>query len=170
MSLQLSAQRKLKYHKKYYIGYVITNYGDTIHGRIKEDQNFNKFVKFIPDSDTLEKSVRIYIKDITTLKMNLMIFEKVTVKGKLFMFEKVAYGYYDLFAYTYQRGDLQENRYLLKLPEQTIKIEPRNFKEIMEMYLFDCPEIRQKVIARQVNFEDVIGIFRTYNLWKAAHM
>ncbi|MES2630130.1 MAG: hypothetical protein V4616_14290 [Bacteroidota bacterium] len=155
-----------KYKRNYYSGYILTNYGDTLIGRVKSDQNFTRKVRFIADNDTLQKTVSIPLADIKLMRLNLMIFEKVTIKGKVKMLEKVAYGYYDLFAYNYQRGEVSENRYILQLPDQVIKVEPKNFREVMERYLFDCPEIRQKIVARQLNFEDTVNIFRIYNRWK----
>lgn len=167
MVLHLSAQSRKGFRKNYFNGHIVTNYGDTLFGRIKSDQNFTKKVKFISDSDTSQKKVTILVADIRSMKLNLMLFEKVILKGKMRMFEKVAYGYYDLFAYNYQRGDISEDHYLLKLREQTIRIEERNFKDVMERYVFDCPELRQKVIAQQYQYDDTIEIFRFYNRWKS---
>ncbi len=163
------AQIRVKWRKNYYTGYVVTNYGDTLHGRIKLQHNFTNKIRFVGDNDTAQRPVNIQIADITSMRLNLLIFEKVLLKGKLKMFEKVAYGYYDLFAYNFSRGEVSENRYLLRLKDQTIRVEPRNFKEIMERFLFDCPEVRQKVIAKQFEFNDTIDIFRTYNRWKKTH-
>lgn len=164
------AQNKTTYRKKYYMGYLVTNYNDTLRGRIKRDQSFKDHVKFINDNDTSEKKVTVSISDIKAMKLNLMLFEKVNYRGKTQFLEKVAYGHYTLFAFKYLRNELPESKFIFRLPETSIEVKEDNFRQVMETYFFDCPEIREKIITNQYTFDHVLDVFRHYNRWKAGQL
>ncbi len=166
LTTTVAAQTKIKYHKKYINGYIVSNYGDTLFGRIKSVQSFTKNIRFINDDDTLQKTKSIAVKNIRTVKMNLMIFETVMYKGKPKLFEKVAYGYYDLFAFKYLRDEQPENRYILKHTDGTTQITELNYEEIAEEFLFENEEIRLKFLNKEVNYTDIIALFRKFNRWK----
>ncbi len=96
----------------------------------------------------------------------MLLLEKVEVNGKAKMLEKVAQGYYELFAYQYLRGEIAENHYILRLRDRNLDIDEDNFLPTMTELVFDCPEIKQKIIEGSYTYENLIDIFRRYNRWK----
>jgi hypothetical protein len=165
-SLSGQAQRKSPPRRDYINGYIINSYGDTLLGKIKLTQQFKGAVRIIPESDTLERVQRIGLDEIKEVHLNIMLFEKVTYKGKERLFEKVANGYYNLFAFTYLGAEIPENRYLLKLEKEVLEITEGNFMKMAERFLFDNTELREKIFSRKAGFPQVIDLFRQYNLWK----
>jgi hypothetical protein len=150
-----------KYRRNYFNGYLVTNFGDTLRGRIKSQDEYDSKISFIKE-DT-DKIVSISSEDIRNMKINILLFEKLTINGKTKMYEKVAYGDLDLFAYHYLRGDVSENIYYLKTPDGPLRITEGNFKIVASQYLYDCPEIREKIITKAMDYDDIVDIFRLYN-------
>ncbi len=154
-----------KYRKSYYNGHLITRDGDTLHGRIKLRHSFDHKIHFRDEND---KFYVIPSHGIREIKINIMVFGRVKVRGRYHMYEKVAHGYYDLFGFTKATADFIRNYYYIAQGRQdAIEITPGNFKEKIDKYIKDYPELRQRVIMGELTFEDVAYIFRRYNYWKA---
>ncbi len=159
-------QYKAFYRKHFYTGYLVKNEGDTLFGRIRYQQNFDHIIRYIPDADTLQKAVRVSPMDIKSLKINKDILDKVEVDGKAKMLQRVANGYYQVYAYQYMKGEVPENHYILQLKTGNVKISDYNFDELIPLYVYDCPYLKEKIQARELDFDHTVDIFRYYNRWK----
>ena len=158
--------QKTFYKRHFFTGYIVKNSGDTLFGRIRYQQNFEHVIRYIPDSSEFQRPVRINPLDVKSLKINKDILDKVDVDGKAKMLQRVASGFYQLYAYQYMKGETPENHYILVLKTGNVRIADYNFDELIETYVFDCPYLKQKISERELTFEHTIDIFRYYNRWR----
>lgn len=154
-----------KYRSNYFSGYIISVYGDTLHGRIKSQESYDKKISFIPEGKN--NPVQVRASDVRSMKINILQFEKIVVRGKEHLYEKVAWGYYSLFAYHYQRGEVSEDIYYLQTPTGVVRVSEDNFREIASVYLFDYPLLREKILTSELGYRNILDVFRLYNSWKS---
>lgn len=168
-------------------GYIITNSGDTVKGKIKDKKfsadvaNCDKISFIGADGKDINKTpynIKQYCKKGVRFYRSLPIglesklkFAEVLENGDVILFGYISNSFIsttsDVFTKAEKEKDASKNiEYFLqkrKDPNSLMKVKPKNFQEKAPYFFEDDDELMKKIEGNSLGYDDVRFIVKTHN-------
>lgn len=160
VALVSMGQRHEMYSKRIHATVYLTS-GDSVSGVLKPKGEYLRFIKIKKASG---KKIKIPLKKIQLLELNILRYSPIEFNGRLHLLEEVAHGKRKLYAYL-KKSDNRSKKYFYLQREDSsgLLIDAENFRSVAEEYLFTDDYVKEKIESGEWDYQDIVKAFRVYN-------